>query len=96
MKLLGYVFDAIKLLKNVERWVATCGFGFTLDHFAITLKEKVQKVLFTTKGFVFKLILYLCLKKITDTTILYLKERKVKSGVKRSSNFCSWVECYRQ
>jgi uroporphyrinogen-III decarboxylase len=68
---------------------------FTVDNYVLCCRRTRSKSFDKAKGFVShpEARMFYC-KKITDTTILYLKE-KVKSGVD-AAGFDSWGECYLQ
>jgi uroporphyrinogen decarboxylase len=80
---LGYVFDAIKLTKQMlNDEVPLIGFaGSPWTIFCYAVEGKGSKSFDTAKGFCFSnpVAAHVLLQKITDTTILYLKE-KVKAG----------------
>ncbi len=90
---LGYVMDAIKITKemqNVE--VPLSGFaGSPCTILCYAVEGKGSKSFDTAKGFCFSQpeAAHALLQKITDTTILYLKE-KVKAGVNAVQIFDSW------
>jgi uroporphyrinogen decarboxylase len=90
---LGYVFDAIKLTKEMlDNEVPLIGFaGSPWTIFCYAVEGKGSKSFDTAKGFCFSQpeAAHALLQKITDTTILYLKE-KVKSGVNAVQIFDSW------
>jgi uroporphyrinogen decarboxylase len=90
---LGYVFDAIKLTKEMlDDEVPLIGFAgspWTIMCYAV--EGQGSKSFDKAKGFCFSHpeAAHVLLQKITDTTILYLKE-KVKSGVDAVQIFDSW------
>jgi uroporphyrinogen decarboxylase len=90
---LGYVFDAVKLTKEMlNDEVPLIGFaGSPWTIFCYAVEGKGSKSFDTAKGFCFSnpAAAHTLLQKITDTTILYLKE-KVKSGVDAVQIFDSW------
>ena len=90
---LGYVFDAIKLTKemlnNEVPLIGFAGSPWTILCYAV--EGKGSKSFDIAKGFCFSnpIAAHTLLQKITDTTILYLKE-KVKAGVNAVQIFDSW------
>jgi uroporphyrinogen decarboxylase len=90
---LGYVMDAIKLTKEMlNDEVPLIGFaGSPWTIFCYAVEGKGSKSFDTAKGFCFTHpeAAHALLQKITDTTILYLKE-KVKAGVNAVQVFDSW------
>lgn len=90
---LGYVFDAIKLTKQMlNDEVPLIGFaGSPWTIFCYVVEGKGSKSFDTAKGFCFSnpVATHTLLQKITDTTILYLKE-KVKAGCNAIQIFDSW------
>ena len=90
---LGYVFDAIKLTKQMlNDEVPLIGFaGSPWTIFCYAVEGKGSKSFDTAKGFCFSnpVAAHVLLQKITDTTILYLKE-KVKAGCNAIQIFDSW------
>ena len=90
---LGYVMDAIKLTKQMlENEVPLIGFaGSPWTILCYAVEGKGSKSFDTAKGFCFSQpeAAHTLLQKITDTTILYLKE-KVKAGVNAVQIFDSW------
>ena len=90
---LGYVFDAVKLTKEMlNNEVPLIGFaGSPWTIFCYAVEGKGSKSFDTAKGFCFSnpLAAHTLLQKITDTTILYLKE-KVKAGCDAIQIFDSW------
>ena len=92
-KTLGYVFDAIKLTKQMlNDEVPLIGFaGSPWTIFCYAVEGKGSKSFDTAKGFCFSnpVAAHVLLQKITDTTILYLKE-KVKAGCNAIQIFDSW------
>lgn len=90
---LGYVFDAIKLTKQMlNDEVPLIGFaGSPWTIFCYAVEGKGSKSFDTAKGFCFSnpLAAHVLLQKITDTTILYLKE-KVNAGCNAIQIFDSW------
>jgi len=90
---LGYVFDAIKLTKEMlNDEVPLIGFaGSPWTIFCYCVEGKGSKSFDTAKGFCFSnpVAAHTLLQKITDTTILYLKE-KVKAGCNAIQIFDSW------
>ena len=90
---LGYVFDAVKLTKEMlNDEVPLIGFaGSPWTIFCYAVEGKGSKSFDIAKGFCFSnpAAAHTLLQKITDTTILYLKE-KVKSGVNAVQIFDSW------
>jgi len=90
---LGYVFDAIKLTKEMlNDEVPLIGFaGSPWTIFCYCVEGKGSKSFDTAKGFCFSnpIAAHTLLQKITDTTILYLKE-KVKAGCNAIQIFDSW------
>jgi uroporphyrinogen decarboxylase len=90
---LGYVMDAIKLTKEMlNDEVPLIGFaGSPWTIFCYAVEGKGSKSYDTAKGFCFSQpeAAHALLQKITDTTILYLKE-KVKAGVNAVQIFDSW------
>ena len=90
---LGYVMDAIKLTKQMlDNEVPLIGFaGSPWTIFCYVVEGKGSKSFDTAKGFCFSnpVAAHMLLQKITDTTILYLKE-KVKAGCNAIQIFDSW------
>ena len=90
---LGYVMDAIKLTKQMlDNEVPLIGFaGSPWTIFCYAVEGKGSKSFDKAKGFCFTepAAAHALLQKITDTTILYLKE-KVKHGVNAVQIFDSW------
>ncbi|MBU2526635.1 MAG: uroporphyrinogen decarboxylase [Bacteroidetes bacterium] len=90
---LGYVMDAIKLTKEMlNNEVPLIGFaGSPWTIFCYAVEGKGSKSYDVAKSFCFTQpqAAHALLQKITDTTILYLKE-KVKSGVDAVQIFDSW------
>lgn len=90
---LGYVMDAIKMTKEMlNDEVPLIGFaGSPWTIFCYAVEGKGSKSFDKAKGFCFSepLAAHQLLQKITDTTILYLKE-KVKTGVNAVQIFDSW------
>lgn len=90
---LGYVMDAIDLTKEMlDNKVPLIGFaGSPWTIFCYAVEGKGSKSFDTAKGFCFSQpeAAHQLLQKITDTTILYLKE-KVKHGVNAVQLFDSW------
>jgi uroporphyrinogen decarboxylase len=90
---LGYVMDAIKLTKEMlQNEVPLIGFaGSPWTIFCYAVEGKGSKSFDIAKSFCFSepLAAHVLLQKITDTTILYLKE-KVKAGVDAVQIFDSW------
>ncbi len=90
---LGYVFDAIKLTKEMlNDEVPLIGFaGSPWTIFCYCVEGKGSKSFDLAKGFCFSnpVAAHTLLQKITDTTILYLKE-KVKAGCDAIQIFDSW------
>lgn len=90
---LGYVMDAIKMTKEMLRdEVPLIGFaGSPWTIFCYAVEGKGSKSFDKAKGFCFSepIAAHQLLQKITDTTILYLKE-KVKTGVNAVQIFDSW------
>lgn len=90
---LGYVMDAIKITKEMlNDEVPLIGFaGSPWTIFCYAVEGKGSKAFDTAKGFCFAHpeAAHALLQKITDTTILYLKE-KVKAGVDAVQIFDSW------
>jgi uroporphyrinogen decarboxylase len=90
---LGYVMDAIKLTKEMlNDEVPLIGFaGSPWTIFCYAVEGKGSKSFDMAKGFCFSHpeAAHVLLQKITDTTILYLKE-KVKAGVDAVQIFDSW------
>ncbi|MDT8414986.1 MAG: uroporphyrinogen decarboxylase [Flavobacteriaceae bacterium] len=90
---LGYVMDAIKLTKEMlNNEVPLIGFaGSPWTIFCYAVEGKGSKSYDVAKSFCFTQpqAAHALLQKITDTTILYLKE-KVKSGVNAVQIFDSW------
>ena len=90
---LGYVMDAIKVTKEMlNNEVPLIGFaGSPWTIFCYAVEGKGSKSFDTAKGFCFSQpeAAHRLLQKITDTTILYLKE-KVKAGVNAVQIFDSW------
>ncbi len=90
---LGYVLDAIKLTKELlNNEVPLIGFaGSPWTILCYTVEGQGSKTFDKAKGFCFSQpeVAHALLQKITDTTILYLKE-KVKAGVNAVQLFDSW------
>ena len=90
---LGYVMEAIKVTKEMlNNEVPLIGFaGSPWTIFCYAVEGKGSKSFDTAKGFCFSdpIAAHTLLQKITDTTILYLKE-KVKAGVNAVQIFDSW------
>jgi uroporphyrinogen decarboxylase len=90
---LGYVIDAVKLTKEMlNNEVPLIGFaGSPWTIFCYVVEGKGSKSFDTAKGFCFSnpIEAHTLLQKITDTTILYLKE-KVKAGCNAIQIFDSW------
>lgn len=90
---LGYVMDAIKLTKKIlNDEVPLIGFaGSPWTILCYSVQGQGSKSFDLAKGFCFSQpeAAHVLLQKITDTTILYLKE-KVKSGVNAVQIFDSW------
>lgn len=90
---LGYVMDAIKLTKEMlSDEVPLIGFaGSPWTILCYAVQGQGSKSFDLAKGFCFSQpeAAHALLQKITDTTILYLKE-KVKSGVNAVQIFDSW------
>lgn len=90
---LGYVMDAIKLTKQMlDDSVPLIGFaGSPWTILCYAVEGQGSKSFDTAKGFCFSqpAAAHSLLQKITDTTILYLKE-KVKNGVNAVQIFDSW------
>ncbi|AMA50370.1 MULTISPECIES: uroporphyrinogen decarboxylase [Flavobacterium] len=90
---LGYVMDAIKLTKEMlNNEVPLIGFaGSPWTIFCYAVEGKGSKSYDTAKGFCFSQpeAAHALLQKITDTTILYLKE-KVANGCNAIQVFDSW------
>src|SRR5690606_18811336 len=90
---LGYVMDAIDMTKEMlNNEVPLIGFaGSPWTIFCYTVEGKGSKSFDKAKGFCFSnpVAAHQLLQKITDTTILYLKE-KVKHGVNAVQIFDSW------
>ncbi len=90
---LGYVFDAIKLTKEMlNDEVPLIGFaGSPWTILCYTVQGQGSKTFEKTKEFCFTRpeAAHTLLQKITDTTIAYLRE-KVKSGVDALQLFDSW------
>lgn len=90
---LGYVMDAIdmtkEMLKNEVPLIGFAGSPWTI--FCYAVEGKGSKSFDKAKGFCFSnpVAAHQLLQKITDTTILYLKE-KVKHGVNAVQIFDSW------
>lgn len=90
---LGYVMDAIKLTKKMLNdevpLIGFAGSPWTILCYAV--QGQGSKSFDLAKGFCFSQpeAAHALLQKITDTTILYLKE-KVKSGVNAVQIFDSW------
>ncbi|MCP1995301.1 uroporphyrinogen decarboxylase [Flavobacterium sp. HSC-61S13] len=90
---LGYVMDAIKVTKEMLNdevpLIGFAGSPWTILCYAV--EGKGSKSFDTAKGFCFSQpeAAHALLQKITDTTILYLKE-KVKAGVNAVQIFDSW------
>ncbi len=90
---LGYVFDAIKLTKQMLNdevpLIGFAGSPWTIMCYAV--EGKGSKSFDMAKGFCFSHpeAAHVLLQKITDTTILYLKE-KVKAGCNAIQIFDSW------
>ncbi|MFD2892298.1 uroporphyrinogen decarboxylase [Flavobacterium chuncheonense] len=90
---LGYVMDAIDMTKEMlNNEVPLIGFaGSPWTIFCYAVEGKGSKSFDKAKGFCFSnpIAAHQLLQKITDTTILYLKE-KVKHGVNAVQIFDSW------
>lgn len=90
---LGYVMDAIDMTREkLNNEVPLIGFaGSPWTIFCYAVEGKGSKSFDKAKGFCFSnpVAAHLLLQKITDTTILYLKE-KVKHGVNAVQIFDSW------
>ena len=90
---LGYVMDAIDMTREkLNNEVPLIGFaGSPWTIFCYAVEGKGSKSFDKAKGFCFTnpVAAHLLLQKITDTTILYLKE-KVKHGVNAVQIFDSW------
>lgn len=90
---LGYVFDAIKLTKEMlDSEVPLIGFaGSPWTIFCYAVEGKGSKSFDSAKGFCFAnpVAAHVLLQKITDTTILYLTQ-KVQSGCDAIQIFDSW------
>lgn len=90
---LGYVMDAIDMTKEkLNNEVPLIGFaGSPWTIFCYAVEGKGSKSYDKAKGFCFSepVAAHLLLQKITDTTIVYLKE-KVKHGVNAVQIFDSW------
>ncbi|WP_456868254.1 uroporphyrinogen decarboxylase [Galbibacter sp. BG1] len=90
---LGYVMDAIKLTKEMlDNEVPLIGFaGSPWTILCYAVEGQGSKSFDKAKGFCFSQpeAAHALLQKITDTTILYLKE-KVKNGVNAVQIFDSW------
>ena len=90
---LGYVMDAIDMTREkLNNEVPLIGFaGSPWTIFCYAVEGKGSKSFDTAKGFCFSnpVAAHNLLQKITDTTILYLKE-KVKHGVNAVQVFDSW------
>ena len=90
---LGYVMDAIDMTKDMlNNEVPLIGFaGSPWTIFCYAVEGKGSKSFDKAKGFCFSepIAAHQLLQKITDTTILYLKE-KVKHGVNAVQIFDSW------
>ena len=90
---LGYVMDAIDMTREkLNNEVPLIGFaGSPWTIFCYAVEGKGSKSFDKAKGFCFSnpVAAHLLLQKITDTTILYLKE-KVKHGVNAIQIFDSW------
>ncbi len=90
---LGYVMDAIDMTREkLNDEVPLIGFaGSPWTIFCYAVEGKGSKSFDKAKGFCFSnpVAAHLLLQKITDTTILYLKE-KVKHGVNAVQIFDSW------
>ena len=90
---LGYVMDAIDMTREkLNNDVPLIGFaGSPWTIFCYAVEGKGSKSFDKAKGFCFSnpVAAHLLLQKITDTTILYLKE-KVKHGVNAVQIFDSW------
>ena len=90
---LGYVMDAIKITKEILNdevpLIGFAGSPWTILCYAV--EGKGSKAFDIAKGFCFSQpeAAHALLQKITDTTILYLKE-KVKAGVDAVQIFDSW------
>lgn len=90
---LGYVMDAIRVTKEMLNdevpLIGFAGSPWTILCYAV--EGKGSKSFDTAKGFCFSQpeAAHALLQKITDTTILYLKE-KVKAGVNAVQIFDSW------
>ncbi|MEH6703219.1 MAG: uroporphyrinogen decarboxylase [Galbibacter orientalis] len=90
---LGYVMDAIKLTKEMlDNEVPLIGFaGSPWTILCYAVEGQGSKSFDKAKGFCFSQpeAAHALLQKITDTTILYLKE-KIKNGVNAVQIFDSW------
>jgi len=90
---LGYVMDAVTMTKEMlNDEVPLIGFaGSPWTIFCYAVEGKGSKSFDKAKGFCFSepVAAHTLLQKITDTTILYLKE-KVKAGVNAVQIFDSW------
>ncbi|HUH26009.1 MAG TPA: uroporphyrinogen decarboxylase [Flavobacterium sp.] len=90
---LGYVMDAIKITKEMlNDEVPLIGFaGSPWTIFCYAVEGKGSKSFDTAKRFCFSQpeAAHVLLQKITDTTILYLKE-KIRAGVDAIQIFDSW------
>ncbi len=90
---LGYVFEAIKLTKEMlDNEVPLIGFaGSPWTIFCYAVEGKGSKSFDSAKGFCFSnpIAAHVLLQKITDTTILYLKQ-KVAAGCDAIQIFDSW------
>ncbi|MCO6161796.1 uroporphyrinogen decarboxylase [Flavobacterium sp. NRK F7] len=90
---LGYVMDAIDMTREkLDNEVPLIGFaGSPWTIFCYAVEGKGSKSFDKAKGFCFSnpVAAHQLLQKITDTTILYLKE-KVKHGVNAVQVFDSW------
>jgi uroporphyrinogen decarboxylase len=90
---LGYVMDAIDMTREkLNNEVPLIGFaGSPWTIFCYAVEGKGSKSFDKAKGFCFTepIAAHLLLQKITDTTILYLKE-KVRHGVNAVQIFDSW------
>ncbi|MDR2222317.1 MAG: uroporphyrinogen decarboxylase [Flavobacteriaceae bacterium] len=90
---LGYVMDAVKVTKEMlNDEVPLIGFaGSPWTIFCYAVEGKGSKSFDLAKGMCFSepVAAHALLQKITDTTILYLKE-KVKAGVNAVQIFDSW------
>lgn len=90
---LGYVFDAIKLTKEMlNNQVPLIGFaGSPWTIFCYVVEGKGSKSFDTAKGLCFSnpVLAHQLLQKFTDTTILYLKQ-KMKAGCNAIQIFDSW------